>query len=36
MKLVVQGTRRVFASRDGEKEYKDLIYCESTAYAGET
>ena len=34
--IIVQGTRRVFASRDGEMEYKDLIYCESTAYAGDT
>ena len=34
--IIAQGTRRVFASRDGEMEYRDLIYCESTAYAGDT
>lgn len=34
--IIAQGTKRVFASRDGEMEYKDLIYCESTAYAGDT
>lgn len=33
--IIAQGTRRVFASRDGNMEYKDLIYCESTAYAGD-
>lgn len=33
--IIAQGTRRVFASRDGEIEYKDVIYCESTAYAGD-
>lgn len=33
--IIAQGTRRVFASRDGEMEYKDVIYCESTAYAGD-
>ena len=31
--IIAQGTRRVFASRDGEMEYKKLIYCESTAYS---
>lgn len=35
-KIVLQGTKRVFASRDGEMEYQKLIYCESTAYAGDT
>ena len=34
--IIAQGTKRVFASRDGEMEYRDLIYCESTAYAGDT
>lgn len=33
--IIAQGTRRVFASRDGEMEYKELIYCQSTAYAGD-
>lgn len=34
--IIALGTRKVFASRDGDLEYKDLIYCESTAYAGDT
>ena len=34
--IIAQGTRRVFASRDGEMEYRDVIYCEATAYAGDT
>lgn len=33
-KVVAEGTRRVFASRDGNLQYQDLIYCESTAYHG--
>lgn len=34
-KIIVQGTRRTFASRDGEVlDYKQLLYCESTAYHG--
>ena len=33
--IIAQGTRKVFASRDGKMEYKDLIYCESTAYSGD-
>lgn len=33
-KIVVEGTRRTFASRDGDLEYQDLIYCEATAYNG--
>ena len=33
--IIAQGTRRVFASRDGEMEYRDVIYCEATAYAGD-
>lgn len=32
--IIAEGTRRVFASRDGNIEYKHLIYCESTAYIG--
>lgn len=31
-KIVAEGTRRTFASRDGNLEYQELIYCESTAY----
>ncbi len=30
--IVLEGTRKVFASRDGYDEYQELIYCESTAY----
>lgn len=30
--IIVEGTRKVFASRDGYDEYQELIYCESTAY----
>lgn len=34
-KIVAQGTRRVFASRDGQLlDYKSVLYCESTAYSG--
>ena len=34
-KIVAQGTRRVFASRDGQLlNYKSVLYCESTAYSG--
>lgn len=34
-KIVVQGTRKAFASRDGQLlNYKSVIYCESTAYSG--
>ena len=34
-KLVVQGTRRTVASRDGQSlDYKSVIYVESTAYDG--
>ena len=34
-KVVVQGTRKTFASRSGELlEYKSVIYVESTAYSG--
>ena len=34
-KIVVQGTRKTFASRSGELlEYKSVIYVESTAYSG--
>ena len=34
-KVVAQGTRRVFASRDGQLlNYKSVIYVESTAYSG--
>lgn len=32
--IIAEGTRMVYASRDGNVEYKDLIYCESTAYVG--
>ena len=33
--IIVQGTRRTFASRNGEVlDYKQLLYCESTAYTG--
>ncbi len=31
-KIIVEGTRKVFASRNGYDEYQKLIYCESTAY----
>lgn len=35
-KIIVQGTRKSFASRDGQiVDYKKLIYCESTAYHGD-
>lgn len=35
-KIIVQGTRQSFASRDGQiLDYKKLIYCESTAYYGD-
>ncbi len=30
--IIAEGTRKVFASRNGYEEYKELIYCESTAY----
>ncbi|MDI9217563.1 3D domain-containing protein [Clostridium tertium] len=34
-KVVAQGTRKTFASRDGQLlNYKSVIYCESTAYSG--
>ena len=34
-KVVVQGTRRVMASRSGQLlNYKSVLYCESTAYSG--
>ena len=34
-KVIVQGTRQTFVSRDEEVlDYKQLIYCESTAYSG--
>lgn len=34
-KIVAQGTRKAFASRDGHLlNYKSVIYCESTAYNG--
>lgn len=34
-KIVAQGTRKAFASRDGHSlDYKSVIYCESTAYNG--
>lgn len=34
-KIVAQGTRRTFASRDGQLlDYKSVLYCESTAYSG--
>lgn len=33
-KIVAEGTRRTLASRDGNLEYQDVIYCESTAYYG--
>lgn len=33
-KIVAEGTRRTFASRDGNLEYKDVVYCEATAYYG--
>ncbi|MBS6500699.1 MAG: G5 domain-containing protein [Clostridium sp.] len=34
-KIVAQGTRKAFASRDGQLlNYKSVIYCESTAYSG--
>jgi uncharacterized protein YabE (DUF348 family) len=34
-KIVVQGTRKTLASRDGQLlNYKSVIYCESTAYSG--
>ncbi len=34
--IIVQGTRRTFASRSGEVlDYKELLYCESTAYTGD-
>jgi uncharacterized protein YabE (DUF348 family) len=34
-KIVAQGTRKAFASRDGQLlDYKSVIYCESTAYSG--
>lgn len=33
--IIVQGTRRTFASRDGEVlDYKQVLYCQSTAYTG--
>ena len=33
--IIVQGTRRSFASRNGEVlDYKELLYCQSTAYTG--
>lgn len=31
-KIVAEGTRRVFASRDGNLDYQDVVYCEATAY----
>jgi len=31
-KIVAEGTRRVLASRNGNLEYQDVIYCEATAY----
>lgn len=35
-KVIVRGTRKTFASRDGQiLDYKKLIYCESTAYYGD-
>lgn len=34
-KIIAQGTRKTFASRSGEQlDYKELLYCESTAYTG--
>ena len=34
-KVVAQGTRKTFASRDGQLlNYKSVIYCESTTYSG--
>ncbi|MCR1951033.1 3D domain-containing protein [Clostridium sp. DSM 100503] len=34
-KVIAQGTRKAFASRDGQLlNYKSVIYCESTAYSG--
>ena len=34
-KIVAQGTRRTFASRDGQLlDYKSVLYVESTAYSG--
>ena len=34
-KVIAQGTRKTFASRDGQLlNYKSVIYCESTAYSG--
>lgn len=34
-KVVAQGTRKTFASREGQLlNYKSVIYCESTAYSG--
>ena len=30
--IIAEGTRKVFASRNGYEEYQELIYCESTAY----
>lgn len=36
-KVVAQGVKKNFASRDGNSlDYKDIIYCESTAYNGGT
>lgn len=32
--VVIKGSKNVIASRDGDIAYKDLIYCESTAYTG--
>lgn len=35
-KIIAQGTRKTFASRNGEVlDYKNLIYCEATAYYGD-
>lgn len=35
--VIAEGTKRVFASRDGSMlEYKNLLYCQATAYAGDT
>lgn len=30
--IVAQGTRKTFASRNGYDQYKDVIYCQATAY----
>ena len=34
-KIVAEGTARVVATRSGNQRYKDVIYCESTAYCGD-